>query len=589
MKCKFRLLIIVFSAVCCVSCEKDKIYEAGTYMVEGQQLFNIIPNAVSDVDGNSYDAVKIGEQVWMKQNLRTTHYADGTPIPLGSSTSTTTAYWYYPGTISSNKNTYGLLYNWKAVMRNSSSSSANPSGVQGICPTGWHVPSDAEWTQLIDYVSSQSQCQCNSSSLYIAKALASTTGWTTTTTTTCAVGDSPSNNNATGFNALPAGNYSGGCNFFGDRAAFWSATEHSSSCAFCRCLSYGYTYVRSLSDNKDYGNSVRCLRDDVDTTSPLPVVTTTPVTSITSATASSGGNVLADGGATVTARGVYWSTSHNPTIENNTHTIDGSGTGSIYSTIGGLSSGTTYFLRAYATNSMGTGYGNEISFTTQQLPCGTILTDVDGNTYNTIQIGNQCWMKENLKTTKYADGTPIPQGGDFSISNAYWYYPDSNAYNKPTYGLLYNWKALMRNSSSSSINPSGVQGICPTGWHVPSDAEWIQLTDYVGSQSQYQCNSSSTYIGKALASTVGWGNSTDECAVGNSPLENDATGFGARPADCSCLNASHINFGRYAYFWTSTERDNGKAYGRMLSWCSKGVSDTSKDKYFGFSVRCVRD
>ena len=586
MKYKCLLLITIFSIIC-ISCEKDQTYEAGKYMVEGQQLFNIIPNAVYDIDGNSYDAVKIGEQIWMKQNLRTTKYADGTYISQGCDTSSATAYWYYPDNNSSINPTYGLLYNWKAVMRNSSSSSANPSGLQGICPTGWHVPSDAEWTQLIDYVSSQSQYHCNSNSTSIAKALAATKGWSRCSNS-CAVGNTSSNNNATGFSALPAGDYTGRCNF-GDFATFWSATEQSSSYAFCRYLSYNYADVLSLFDNKDYGHSVRCLRNDVDTTSPLPVVTTTPVTSITSATASSGGNVLADGGTTVTARGVCWSTSHNPTIENNTHTIDGSGTGSFYSTIVGMSSGTTYFLRAYATNSMGTGYGNEISFTTQQLPCGTIITDMDGNTYNTIQIGNQCWMKENLKTTKYADGTPIPQGGDFSISNAYWYYPDSNAYNKPTYGLLYNWKALMRNSPSSSNNPSGVQGICPTGWHVPSDAEWTQLTNYVGSQSQYQCNSSSVFIAKALASTVGWENSTDECAVGNSPLENDATGFGARPADCSCLSASHINFGRYAYFWTSTERDNGKAYGRRLSWCSKGVSDTFKDKYFGFSVRCVRN
>ena len=216
------------------------------------------------------------------------------------------------------------------------------------------------------------------------------------------------------------------------------------------------------------------------------------------------------------------------------------------------------------------------------------VSDVDGNSYDAVKIGEQVWMKQNLRTTKYADGTPISQGEGYS-SNACWYYPDSNAYNKPTYGLLYNWKALMRNSSSSSMNPSGVQGICPNGWHVPSDAEWTQFTDYVGSQIQYQCNSSSIYFAKALASTIGWESSTEECAVGNLPLENDATGFCARPADCSNHSAAHINFGRYAYFWTSTERDNGKAYGRRLSWCTGGIYRVTKDKYFGFSVRCVRD
>ena len=86
---------------------------------------------------------------------------------------------------------------------------------------------------------------------------------------------------------------------------------------------------------------------------------------------------------------------------------------------------------------------------------------------------------------------------------------------KATYGLLYNWKAVTRNSSSSSSNPSNVQGICPTGWHVPSDAEWTQLTNYVSSQSEYVCGNDEENIAKVLASTTGWNISTNTCAVGN--------------------------------------------------------------------------
>ena len=210
---------------------------------------------------NTYNTVLIGSQCWMKQNLRTTHYANGASIALGSSTSTTTAYRYYPNNNSSNVSTYGYLYNWAAVMHGASSSSSNPSGVQGICPNGWHVPSDAEWTQLTNYVGGQSQYQCNGSSTNIAKALASTTGWSSSTTT-CAVGNNPSSNNATGFRALPAGGYSiGGYSYFGSDAEFWNATENNDSLVYRLVLSENSASVKKYNSYKNLGLSVRCLRD----------------------------------------------------------------------------------------------------------------------------------------------------------------------------------------------------------------------------------------------------------------------------------------------------------------------------------------
>lgn len=190
-------------------------------------------------------------------------------------------------------------------------------------------------------------------------------------------------------------------------------------------------------------------------------------------------------------------------------------------------------MRAYATNSQGTAYGNELIFTTvavdgQPCPGTATVTDIDNNTYNTVQIGLQCWLKENLRTSRYANGMSIALGSCTSTTTAYRYYPDNNSSNVPSYGYLYNWKAVMGNSSSSWTNPSGVQGICPTGWHVPSDAEWTQLTNYVSSQSQYVCGSN-IKIAKALASTTGWNSSTNTCAVGNNPSSNNVTGFSAFP------------------------------------------------------------
>ena len=321
----------------------------------------------------------------------------------------------------------------------------------------------------------------------------------------------------------------------------------------------------------------------------LPTVATTAVTNITSTTVTSGGNVTSDGGAMVTARGVCRSTSHNPTISNS-HTTNGTGTGIFTSSLTGLTAGTTYYLRAYATNSAGTAYGNEVSFTTatgQPCPGAATLTDRDGNTYNTVLIGQQCWMKENLRTTKYADGTSISQGNSVSYDVGYWYYPDNSSSNKPTYGLLYNWKAVMRNSSSSSANPSGVQGICPTGWHVPSDAEFTQLTDYVSSQSQCVCGSDNRYIAKALASTTGWSNYSGDCTVGNTPSSNNVTGFSALPAGYYVNGDTY--FGLLTFFWSASENTNIGAAILSMLYYNAYVSIPSNNKGTGCSIRCVKD
>ena len=223
----------------------------------------------------------------------------------------------------------------------------------------------------------------------------------------------------------------------------------------------------------------------------------------------------------------------------------------------------------------------------QPCPGAATVTDVDNNIYNTVQIGTQCWMKENLRTTRYANGTSIALGSSTSSTTAYRYYPDNNSSNVSTYGYLYNWKALMGNSSSSSANPSGVQGICPTGWHVPSDAEWTQLTDYVSGQSQYVCGVSNSLIAKALASTTGWQSSSQICAVGNNPSFNNTTGFSALPA--GGYFGYYLNFGDDAYFWSATEYDYGNAYYSAFSYNDANVNRHYSNKYYGFSVRCVRD
>lgn len=218
---------------------------------------------LTDYDGNVYNTVKIGSQCWMKENLRTTHYANGGSIELGSDTSSTIAYRYYPGENSNNVSVYGYLYNWSAVMHGSSSSSTNPSGVQGICPNGWHVPSEAEWTQLINYVSSQSQFWCDNNSENIAKALAANSGWQTggTYPFPCAVGNNLANNNSTGFSILPSGR-NGVLHLMGAYAYFWSASQYSySNATSCLYLQTIFSTIIPYVSNPSEGYSVRCLKN----------------------------------------------------------------------------------------------------------------------------------------------------------------------------------------------------------------------------------------------------------------------------------------------------------------------------------------
>ena len=137
----------------------------------------------------------------------------------------------------------------------------------------------------------------------------------------------------------------------------------------------------------------------------------------------------------------------------------------------------TYYVGAYATNSIGTAYGNEISFVTIFPNCGAI-TDVDGNIYVTVTIGSQCWLQENLKTTKYNDMTDIPfVTGDSEwealTTAGYCWYDNNAADYKSAYGSLYNWYSV-------SVTTNGGKNVCPTGWHVPVDAEWTVLANYLG-------------------------------------------------------------------------------------------------------------
>jgi uncharacterized protein (TIGR02145 family) len=307
--------------------------------------------------------------------------------------------------------------------------------------------------------------------------------------------------------------------------------------------------------------------------SGVPVLTTLAVTNITTTSAISGGNITDDGGFTITARGVCWSTSENPTV-NDEKTVDETSSSNFTCQISELNSNTTYIIRAYVTNLTGTGYGNEITFTTK---AGGTFTDIrDGRVYNYVIIGNQFWMEENLA---YLPKVSQPSVKSFTEPMYYvnGFYNSSLNEAKATnnykiYGVLYNWPAAMNGASSSSSNPSGVQGLCPDGWHLPSGEEWIELIDYLGGES---------VAGDKLKATKGWK------YEGNG---SNSSGFTALPAGSCDYSTSSFGAMEYCgYWWSTTEFDAKNAWMNYINCYDTKAAYVNTSKSIGKSVRCIRD
>jgi uncharacterized protein (TIGR02145 family) len=309
------------------------------------------------------------------------------------------------------------------------------------------------------------------------------------------------------------------------------------------------------------GNNYNVLRISLTGT---PGITSANVVSITQTSAISGGNITNEGGSAVTVRGVCWSTSPNPTVADN-KTTDGAGPGTFTSSITGLSANTIYHVRAYATNSSGTAYGNEINFTTTK-PANTI-TDIDGNVYHTITISTQVWLVENLKVKHYRNGDAIANVSDNAqwagLSTGAWCYYNNDASVALVYGLLYNWYA---------VNDS--RKIPPTGWHAPTDAEWSSLTTFLGGEG----------IAGDKMKESGFTHWQSPNAADNS------SGFTAIPGG-GRLNTGIINsvIGQRGYWWASSESTITNAFNRGLVYGTGNIFNTPVSKNSGYSLRCVKD
>jgi hypothetical protein len=352
----------------------------------------------------------------------------------------------------------------------------------------------------------------------------------------------------------------------GISADHWSSSQvdaaNGRSLGFYSGGCYMNTYFKA------HGFSLRCIRDNT-VTSTIPTVTTTSVTAITQTTATSGGNVTADGGATITARGVCWSTTTGPVATGN-HTTDAGTTGSYTSNITGLAAGTLYYVRAYATNSVGTAYGAEVSFTTSAagtFSCGSSITinHVAGAvapvnktvTYGTVtNIPGEltkCWITSNLgadhQATSNNDPTEASAGWYWQFNLKQGYKHDGTTRTPNTTWI----SSFNENSDWTTANdPCAIE--LGTGWRIPTSTEWFNV-DAIG-----------TWI-----SSVGPWNSGLKLHTGGFLYSNDGLRYE----------------GGHGVFWSNSQTSVTNGWNLDIYATYSQMSDDSKA--YGFSLRCIKD
>ena len=513
-------------------------------------------SSMADSDGNLYSTDAIGSQCWMKSDLMTTKYPDGTAITRGPVTATWDGtdhgyYAYPPNTANNAEETLaniktgnlGFLYQWNAAMHGSTT-----PGVQGVCPSGWHVPTHDEFTTLERTV-------CNSGS-----------------SGTCAT-DFPFDNNTSGKQGTDEGSklsleISGGTNSSGftghltgyrditggffnrsSCAAFWSSSESISSYIWVRFLSAEQQKVDRIPAYKPNTLSVRCVYN-----TPLLVNGSCGSANGTTVSSAPASNLCATGTASAVTGAGAWS----------------------WSCLGS-SGGSTAVCGAITSN-----------FT-----CGTsTLQDIDVNTYSTVTIGSQCWLKENMMTTKYPDGTSIARGLTTASwdgnDNGYFAYPSNTAktaeeklgyIQSGKLGFVYQWSAAMH----GSVTP-GAQGICPSGWHVPTHDEFTTLERFVCTSWLVGCDTAFPFN----TSTVGMRGTNEGSKLSlETSGGNNSSGFTGHLAGVRSTTGSFDGRSSFAYFWSSSP-SGGSAWGRDISSGYTSIGRSTPPKADGFSVRCLK-
>ncbi|WP_290737300.1 fibrobacter succinogenes major paralogous domain-containing protein [Fibrobacter sp. UBA3718] len=479
----------------------------------------VVKGTITDErDGQTYKTVTIGTQTWMAENL---NYESVKSFCYKDSAEYCTK--------------YGRLYNWAAAMDSAGTWSTNGEicgfrtlclptyPVRGVCPEGWHLPTTTEWHTLIAAVGESDE----------GKILRSTSGWNAARNGT----------DAYSFSVLPAGYgyFNGSFDAVGERAYFWSSNQVNSDYAYSMYMYYTDDYTNVFNQDKYATYSVRCVKDDGET-------------------AETSSSKKDESSSSISPK----SNSSETSVSSSSSTKD-----VVLSSSEGSSESKSSSSEEAESSS---------SKVTEPVK-GTLTDSRDGQTYKTVTIGTQTWMAENLN---YAyTGVPYNYSGYTSDSTSWCYSNDAS--NCTKYGRLYTWAAAMDSVGTWSTNGKGcgynktcsptypVRGVCPEGWHLPTQTEWKTLFTAVGGSST---------AGKMLKSTSGWNSS------GNG---TDAYSFSALPAGLRNYNGYYDFEGYYAYFWSSTVSNGNYAYLMYLGYSYDGASLDNDGKDIGFSVRCVKD
>jgi uncharacterized protein (TIGR02145 family) len=348
--------------------------------------------------------------------------------------------------------------------------------------------------------------------------------------------------------------------------------------------------------------SSSCSSDDSTTTEDdsgtqqvnyLPVVVTEQIADIAYNSFKVGGRIPNDRGYSITEKGIVWSTIQNPTTDLETkEKVFGGGTSSFEINITNLEPNTKYYVRAYAINNKGTGYGNERVLTTIDtlIVSGNHLIDIEGNEYPTLIVNNKQWTAKNLVVKKYKNGDIIPQVQDptqwANLTTGAWCYYNNDPNNEDIYGILYNFYAIVDS-----------RGLAPEGWKIPKHSDWISLKKYLisaGYNASRLTYNDYDQLGKSMASQTHWlpGGSAP-ARISDRPHLNNRTGFNVFPSGSRNALGDFSGLGLNSNWWAHSSSSLTNTYIRhidMVGILQYGFRDESSVlKNTGFSVRVLKE
>ena len=456
-----------------------------------------------------------------------------------------------------------------------------PSPLRGVCPTGWHLPTKAEFLTLFTAVGGMSVA---------GKKLKSTSGWKDYNEI---IGNGTDDYS---FSALPASNRDrGGTSGEGYNAYFWSSTEDRSDLAIGVNLRYINDNAFMDLYNKDFGLSVRCVKGEAveqsvkSSSSSVVKSSSSSVKASSSSVAksSSSQNTNSSSSSSSAKSSSSSATSSSSSVKSSSSSSATSSSSSVKSSSSSSAKSSSSSVKSSSSSSAKSSSSSVKSSSSCSATSSSssakssssskdlkLLTDYrDGQTYKTVTIGWQTWMAENL---------------NYETKNSFCY--NDKPSNCTKYGRLYTWAAAMDSAGKWSVNAKGcgylsnyicspikpVQGVCPVGWHLPSVQEWNTLL------TSYQ---EASDAGKVLKSTSGWNSS------GNG---TDAFSFSALPAGImwySVVSGVYNYEGDYAYFWSSTEYGESHAYYMSLHYSNDGadLGNNNVFKHDAISVRCLKN